>query len=48
LLAKGIDTQTKGIDPRKACEVLLFDHLKIEKTRVQFGLTKLFMKEQEV
>lgn len=48
ILAKNITTQTKGMDSRKACELLLFEHLKLDKSKIQFGQTKLFMKEQEV
>jgi len=46
ILVKGIDNQTKGMDVKKACEILL-DELKIEKSRVQIGQTKLFMREND-
>ena len=47
-LCVGIDKETNGMDPKRSCEILLFDHLHVDKSRVQFGLTKLFMKETEV
>ena len=39
---------TNGMDYKRKCEVLLLDYLKVDKSRVQFGINKLFMKENEV
>lgn len=46
ILAKGMTAYVSS-NPRKDCE-RLFDNLKLNKSRVQFGTTKLFMKEAEV